>query len=42
MVLKEMGCEGADRIHLALGRVQYLDLVNTIMNIQVPQNGDNF
>jgi hypothetical protein len=36
MVLKEIFWVGVDRIHLAQGRDQWRDLVNTIMNLRVP------
>jgi hypothetical protein len=36
MDLREMGLEGLDWIHLAQDRVQWRDLVNTIMNLLVP------
>jgi hypothetical protein len=42
MGLKEIWCEGADWIQLAQGRVQWRALVDTVMNIRVPQKTWNF
>jgi hypothetical protein len=37
--LTEIGWSGMDRIHLAQDRDQWQDLVNTVKNLWVPQNG---
>jgi len=34
--LKEVGCDIVDRIHLAYGRDQWSDIVNTVMESRVP------
>lgn len=39
MTSKEAECENVDRIHLAQDRAQLQDLLNTVTNPQVPQNG---
>jgi hypothetical protein len=36
MYLKDIGWKSVDWIHLALNRDQWWDLVNTVMNLQVP------
>jgi hypothetical protein len=36
MGLREIGCEGADGIHLAHDRDKSRALVNTVMNLRVP------
>jgi hypothetical protein len=36
MDLREIGLEGVDCIHLAYDRDQWLALMNTVMNLQVP------
>ena len=40
MDLQEVGCGGMDWIDLALDR--WWTLVNTVMNIRVPNNVENF
>jgi hypothetical protein len=42
MVLREVDREGVDWIHLAQDRDQWQALVNTVMNLQVPQKAGNF
>jgi predicted RNA-binding protein len=34
--LKEVSCEDVEWIHIVQDRVQCWDLVNTVMNLQVP------
>jgi hypothetical protein len=34
--LKEIGWEGVNQMHLAQDRDQWLALMNTVMNLQVP------
>jgi hypothetical protein len=41
MGLREIGLEGLDWINLASNREQWLGLVNTTMNLRVPQNVGN-
>jgi hypothetical protein len=41
MVFKEIKCEAVDRIQLALDRVQWWVLVQTVMHLCVPQNVAN-
>jgi hypothetical protein len=36
MDLKEIGWRGVDWMHLAQDKFQWLDLVKTVMNLQVP------
>jgi hypothetical protein len=36
MNLKEIGCGGMNRIHMAQNRVQRLAVVNTALNLRVP------
>jgi hypothetical protein len=36
MDLKELGCGGADWIHLAQDRARQRAVVNTVMNLRVP------
>jgi hypothetical protein len=36
MDLREIGCEGVDRMHLAQDRGQCQTLVNMVMNLRVP------
>jgi hypothetical protein len=38
MALKEIGWDGTDWIDLAQDRNQFRALVNTVMNLRVPQN----
>jgi hypothetical protein len=40
--LREKGWDGMDRIHLAQDRDQWRDLVNVVMNLQLPQNIGKF
>jgi hypothetical protein len=35
MILREIGCEGVDLMHLAHDRFQWRDLVKMVMNIRV-------
>jgi hypothetical protein len=42
MDLKEIGWDGMDWIDLAQDRDQSRPLVNTVMNLPVPQNAENF
>jgi hypothetical protein len=42
MNLKEKGWEDAVLIHLAQDGDQWEALVNTVMNLRVPQNAENF
>jgi hypothetical protein len=39
--LREIGWDGMDWIDLAQDRAQWRALVNTVMNIRVPQNAGN-
>jgi hypothetical protein len=41
MDLKEVGSEGVGWIHLAEDRDQWLAVVNTVMNLWVPQKTGN-
>jgi hypothetical protein len=40
--LTEIGCEDVDWMHLAQDRAQWRALVNTVMNLHVPQKVGNF
>jgi hypothetical protein len=40
--LRETGWDGTDWIYLAQDRDQWRALVNTVMNLQVPQNAGKF
>jgi hypothetical protein len=40
--LREIGWDGIDWIDLAEDRDQWMALVNTVMNLRVPQNAENF
>jgi hypothetical protein len=42
MDIMEIGCEGVKWTHLARDRNQWKCLINTVMNLQVPQNVGNF
>jgi len=42
MDLKEIGCEGVGWVHLVQDRDQWRPLVNTVMNLRVPQKEGNF
>jgi hypothetical protein len=42
MDLTQIGWESVDRIHLAQDREQWRALVNTVMNLRVPQKEGNF
>jgi hypothetical protein len=42
MDLREIGWDGMDWIDLAQDRDQWRALVNTVMNLRVPQNAGNF
>jgi len=42
MDLQEEGCAGIDWIDLAQDRDRWWAFVNTVMNLQVPQNAGNF
>jgi hypothetical protein len=41
-VLKLLNCNCMDRIHQAQDRGQLLASVNTVMNVQLPYNAENF
>jgi hypothetical protein len=40
--LKRIGCEDVDWSHLAQDRDQWRPVVNTIMNLPIPQRAENF
>jgi len=40
--LKELGCEDVQWFDLAQDRNQWRDVVNTVMNLRVPQKAVNF
>jgi len=40
--LKQIQCEGVDRIHLALDSIQYQAVMNMIINLWVPQKAGDF
>jgi hypothetical protein len=42
MDLREIGWDGLDSIDMAQDRDQWRALVNTVMNLQVPQNFGTF
>jgi hypothetical protein len=42
MDLREIGWDGMDRIDLAQDRDQWRALMNTVMNLRVPQNAGKF
>jgi hypothetical protein len=42
MELKEIGWEGVNWIHVVKDRDQKCDLVNTVMNLQIPWWGGGF
>jgi hypothetical protein len=42
MDLREIGCEVVNWIHLAHDKDQWRARFNTVMNLGVPQNDDNF
>jgi hypothetical protein len=42
MDLREIGLKGVDWIHLAQDRDRWRAVVNTVMNLRVPQMADNF
>jgi hypothetical protein len=42
MGLREIGWDGTDWIDLAQNRDQWRTLVNTVMNLRVPQNAGKF
>jgi hypothetical protein len=42
MDLREIGWDGMDWIDLAHDRDQWRALVNTVMNLRVPENAGNF
>jgi hypothetical protein len=37
MDLREIGIDGANRMHLTQDRVQWRAFVNTVMNLRIPQ-----
>ena len=41
MDLQEVGCEGIDSIDVAQDRDRWRVLVNTVMNLRVPENAGN-
>jgi hypothetical protein len=41
MVLREIGWEGVDWIHLAQDTDQWRAVMKTIMNLRVPERGEN-
>jgi len=42
MDLREIGFKGMDWIHLTQDRNQWRAVMNTVMNLQVPQKAGNF
>jgi len=42
MYLREIGWEGVDWLHLAQDRDQWRSVVDTVMNLRVPQQTVNF
>jgi hypothetical protein len=42
MDLREIGWDGVDWIDLAQDRGQWMALLNTVINLRVPQNAGNF
>jgi hypothetical protein len=42
MNFKQIGCESVEYIHLAQDRDQWRSLVNTVMNLRVPEMAGNF
>jgi hypothetical protein len=42
MALREIGWDGVDWLHLTDDRDQWQAVVNTVMNLQVPQKAGNF
>jgi hypothetical protein len=42
MDLREIGCEGVDRIHLAQDRDQWRAVVNMVTKLRVAQKAGNF
>jgi len=40
--LPERGCDGVDWINVVRDRNRWQAVVNTVMNLRLPQNADNF